>query len=129
MSAHSHSEDGHDFAHPMPVPILLAVFFALTFLTIVTVAQASFDFGAFEVAVVMLIATIKAILVMAFFMHLAFDKPFNVIVFLGSFVFVGLFVIFTLSDAKMTSSSFEPIIDEVPPAVAETMEVKVDAAP
>ena len=113
----------------MPVGVLLAVFFALTFLTIVTVAQASFDFGAFEVAVVMLIATIKAILVMAFFMHLAFDKPFNVIVFVGSFVFVGLFVIFTLSDAKMTSSSFEPIIDEAPPAVAETMEVKVDAAP
>ena len=58
MSAHSHSEDGHDFAHPMPVPILLAVFFALTFLTIVTVAQASFDFGAFEVAVVMFEADI-----------------------------------------------------------------------
>jgi cytochrome c oxidase subunit 4 len=129
MSAHSHSEDGHDFAHPMPVGVLLAVFFALTFLTIVTVAQASFDFGAFEVAVVMLIATIKAILVMAFFMHLAFDKPFNVIVFVGSFVFVGLFVIFTLSDAKMTSWAFEPVIDEAPPAVAETMEVKVDGAP
>ena len=129
MSAHSHSEDGHDFAHPMPVPVLLGVFFALTFLTIVTVAQASFDFGAFEVAVVMLIATIKAILVMAFFMHLAFDKPFNVIVFLGSFVFVGLFVIFTLSDSKMTASSFEPTIDEAAPAVAETMEVRVDAGP
>ena len=96
----------------MPVPILLAVFGALVFLTIVTVAQASFDFGSFDVAIVMAIATIKAGLVMAFFMHLAFDKPFNVIVFLSSFVFVALFVIFTLSDSRMTSDSFDPVIDE-----------------
>ncbi|MEE2937174.1 MAG: cytochrome C oxidase subunit IV family protein [Planctomycetota bacterium] len=119
MSAHGHSEDGHDFAHPLPVPMLLAVFGALVFLTIVTVAQASFDFGKYDVAIVMVIATIKAGLVMAFFMHMAFDKPFNVIVFLSSFVFVGLFVIFTLSDSAMTSESFEPKIDDVVPAVAE----------
>jgi cytochrome c oxidase subunit 4 len=113
MSAHDHSDDGHDFAHPMPIPVLLAVFFALTFLTIVTVAQASFDFGSFEVAVVMVIATVKAALVMAFFMHLAFDKPFNVIVFLGSFVFVALFVIATLSDSQMTADAMEPKVDDV----------------
>lgn len=123
MSAHGHSdghsEDGYDFAHPMPIPMLLGVFGALVFLTIVTVAQASFNFGKLDVAIVMLIATIKAGLVMAFFMHMAFDKPFNVIVFLGSFVFVALFVIFTLSDAAMTSPSFEPKVDEVAAAVPE----------
>ena len=134
MSAHAHSEDGHsneghDFAHPMSVQTLLLVFFALTFLTIVTVAQSNFDFGAFEVAVVMLIATIKAILVMAFFMHLIADKPFNAIIFIGSFVFVGLFVIFTLGDSMMTSGSFEPEVDLMAPAVAEPMEVRVDGAP
>ena len=120
MSAHGHSDDGHDFAHPMPVPVLLAVFFALTLLTIVTVAQASFDFGSWDVLIVMGIATIKACLVIAFFMHLAFDKPFNMIVFMSSFVFVGLFVIFTLSDSQLTSSSFEPKVDDVVPAVVET---------
>ena len=93
MSAHGHSEDGYDFAHPMPVPVLLAVFFALVFLTIVTVAQASFDFGGSDVIIVMVIATMKAALVAFFFMHLAFDKPFNVFIFFGSFVFVALFVI------------------------------------
>lgn len=124
MSAHGHtedghSEDGHDFAHPMPVPMLLSVFFALTFLTIVTVAQASFDLGSFDIWIVMGIATLKAALVAFFFMHLAFDKPFNIIVFFGSFVFVGLFVIFTLGDSSMTSESFEPKIDDVVPMVAE----------
>ena len=113
MSAHDHADDGHDFAHPMPVSVLLGVFFALVFLTIVTVAQASFDFGNWDVAIVMVIATIKAALVMAFFMHLAFDKPFNVIVFLGSFVFVALFVIFTLSDSRLTADAMEPVVEEV----------------
>ena len=134
MSAHAHSEDdhgseGHDFAHPMSVQTLLAVFFALTFLTVITVAQASFDFGAFEVATVMFIATIKAVLVMAFFMHMIADKPFNAIIFIGSFVFVGLFVIFTWGYSMMTSGSFEPVVEELAPAVAEPMEVKVDGAP
>jgi cytochrome c oxidase subunit 4 len=124
MSAHDHSDDGHsddghDFAHPMPIPVLLAVFCALTLLTILTVGQASFDFGSFDVAIVMVIATIKAALVMAFFMHLAFDKPFNIIVFLCSFVFVALFVIATLSDSQMTADAMEPKVDDVVPVVVE----------
>jgi cytochrome c oxidase subunit 4 len=107
----------------MPIPVLLAVFFTLVFLTIVTVAQANFDFGRFDVAIVMVIATIKAGLVMAFFMHLAYDKPFNIIVFMSSFVFVALFVIFTLSDSQQTSKDFEPVIEEVAPAAATPIAV------
>lgn len=122
MSAPGHSDHGHDFAHPLPIPLLLAVFFALVFLTIVTVAQASFDIGSLDVVVVMVIATIKASLVMAFFMHMAYDKPFNILVFLSSFVFVALFVILTLTDSQETKDSFRPIIDEPAPAM-ETNEV------
>jgi len=113
-----HGHDPHDFAHPMPVWILLTVFAALTFLTIVTVAQANLDLGGADVAVTMVIATIKATLVMLFFMHLAYDKPFNLIIFLSSFVFVALFIIFTLSDAQMNSYAFEPVDDEPPAVVA-----------
>ena len=116
MSDHGHS-DG-DFAHPMPIPMLLTVFFALVFLTLLTVGQASFDFGGIDVIIVMVIATIKAALVAFFFMHLAFDKPFNVFLFFGSFVFVGLFVIFTLSDKQMTEPDMIPVMDEVPVATA-----------
>jgi cytochrome c oxidase subunit 4 len=122
MSAHGHSDDAHDaqdFAHPLPIPVLLAVFVALVCLTILTVGQASFDMGSYDVVIVMVIATIKASLVMAFFMHMAYEKPFNVICFLGSFVFVGLFVIFTLSDSRGTSDSFTPKVDDVVPVVVE----------
>jgi cytochrome c oxidase subunit 4 len=115
-SDHGHS-DG-DFAHPLPVWILLSVFAVLTILTVITVAQASFDLGHFDVLVTMVIATIKATLVMLFFMHLAFDKPFNLIIFLSSFVFVALFIIFTLSDSSMNSFAFEPVVDEPVTATA-----------
>jgi len=118
MSDHDQSRPGYDFAHPLPVPMLIGTFLVLTLLTIITVAQASFNFGSWDVMIVMVIATIKAALVAFFFMHLAFDKPFNVLLFLGSFVFVGLFVIFTLSDSRQTSPSFDAIDEDVVPIVA-----------
>jgi cytochrome c oxidase subunit 4 len=126
MAAHAHSADsphreGYDFAHPLPVWGLALVFVILTFLTIVTVAQASFDLGRWDIAFTMLIATIKATLVMLFFMHLAFDKPFNLIIFLSSFVFVALFVTFTLTDANQNASKLEPVIDEPPLVITETV--------
>jgi cytochrome c oxidase subunit 4 len=118
MAAHAHSDSGHregyDFAHPLPVWGLALVFVILTLLTIITVAQASFDLGRWDIAFTMFIATVKATLVMLFFMHLAFDKPFNLIIFMSSFVFVALFVTFTLSDAYMNSPTFEQVIDEPP---------------
>jgi cytochrome c oxidase subunit 4 len=111
MTAHdSHATDAHgahDFAHPMPVWMLLAVFFALIFLTIVTVAQSAVleslrdvvDLGNLEIWLSLGIATIKATLVMVFFMHMKNEKPFNVIIFLSSFFFMSLFLGFTLMDA------------------------------
>ncbi len=102
----------------MPVWVLLAVFFALTVLTIITVAQASFDVGNLDIVLVMGIATVKAALVMLFFMHLAYDKPFNVIIFLASFVFVALFVILTINDVRQNAGTFEPVYDEPPPVVS-----------
>ena len=99
MASHGNHAEG-EFAHPMPVWMLLAVFFALTFLTIITVFQASFALGNWEIWLSMIIASIKATLVMAFFMHMAYDKPFNVIMFLSSFLFVTLFVGFLLMDTN-----------------------------
>jgi cytochrome c oxidase subunit IV len=45
------------------------------------------------------IATVKAGLVIAFFMHLVWDKPLNAIIILGSLIFVALFLGFTMMDA------------------------------
>ncbi|MFN6401059.1 MAG: cytochrome C oxidase subunit IV family protein [Planctomycetota bacterium] len=92
--------DHHGFSHPMPIWMLLSVFFALLFLTGLTVFQAQFDLGNAEIWMSLTIATIKAGLVILFFMHLLWDKPLNAIVILGSLIFVALFLGFTLMDAE-----------------------------
>jgi cytochrome c oxidase subunit 4 len=112
MSAHENSHEGYDFAHPLPLSLLFATFCILTLLTVVTVAQASFDLGSFDILIVMGIATVKAVLVGAIFMHLAWDKPFNIICFVGSFVFVALFIMFTLFDNQGTIMDDIPVTDD-----------------
>jgi cytochrome c oxidase subunit 4 len=90
----------HGFSHPMPIWMLLTVFFALLSLTVLTVFQSQFDLGNAEIFASLTIATIKAALVILFFMHLLWDKPLNAIVILGSLIFVALFLGFTLMDAE-----------------------------
>ncbi len=107
MSEHAAHADHHGFAHPAPVWQLLAVFFALVALTILTVYQATFDLGNLELIISLVIATIKAALVILFFMHMIHDKPLNAIIFISSFVFVALFLGFTLMDAHAYRDSVE----------------------
>jgi cytochrome c oxidase subunit IV len=122
MSDHtSHSDGHHGFAHPMPVKHLLAVFFALILLTILTVFQSTLDLGNSELIISLFIATIKASLVILFFMHMIHDKPLNAIVFLSSFIFVALFLGFTLTDAHSYKDNYEfKNVPSPPPAVASS---------
>ena len=103
----------------MPVWQLLAVFFALVGLTIATVYQATLDLGNLELVFSLLIATIKASLVILFFMHMIHDKPLNAIIFLGSFIFVALFIGATLMDSSAYRDDIEFKQIDPPPASAE----------
>lgn len=109
MSAHASNADSehHGFSHPAPVWQLLAVFFALVILTVLTVYQSTFELGNWELGLSLFIATIKGSLVILFFMHMLHDKPLNVIVFMSSFVFVALFLGFTLMDASAYRDDIE----------------------
>ena len=109
MSQTSSEHAGHDhgFAHPMPTPILLAVFATLIFLTGLTVVLNGNVPEVLELPVAMFIATIKALLVMLFFMHMVHDKAFNVFAFLSSVVFLVLFVVFTLVDTAVNQPSIQ----------------------
>ncbi|MCA8987328.1 MAG: cytochrome C oxidase subunit IV family protein [Planctomycetaceae bacterium] len=80
--------------------ILLAVFAGLIVFTVVTVLLAGSPLvpPGFDVIVAMTIATVKASLVVLFFMHMIHDKPLNAILFTFSFVFVALFLVFAISD-------------------------------
>jgi cytochrome c oxidase subunit 4 len=87
--------------------LLLGVLGALIVLTILTVAVTSVDLGSQgNLVVAMIIATIKAILVMGFFMHLIWDSRFNLIAFTSSFLFVILF----LSMAVLDRAEYQPTV-------------------
>lgn len=106
----------------MPIWQLLAVFFALIGLTLLTVFQSTLGLGKIELMLSLFIATLKASLVMLFFMHMLHDKPLNVIVFMSSFVFVALFLGFTLMDAAAYRDSIELIEIDSPIATVEVEE-------
>ena len=99
QAAHAHAE--HGLSHLTSLQLLLGVFGALIVLTVVTVLVTGVDLGGEgNFIVAMVIATVKASLVMAYFMHLRWDNRLNVVVFLSSFLFVLLFLSLSLTDRK-----------------------------
>jgi cytochrome c oxidase subunit 4 len=107
---HGHG-DGHDhgLAHTTPISLLFGILAALLVLTVATVAVTAIDLGAQgNLIVAMIIATIKAGLVVTFFMHLLWDKKFNLILFLTSVLFLILF----LSMATTDRGEYQHLVDE-----------------
>lgn len=79
--------------HIVPFNIYIKVLSALLVLTVLTVLVAQMDFGFFNVLIAMGIATIKAALVLLFFMHLKYDnKLFPVIFLTGVFFLIVIFL-------------------------------------
>ena len=69
-----HCNSGHgELGHIVPVPTYIKIFVVLVLLTGITVAAAQVDFGAMNLVVAMLIASVKATLVALFFMHLKYE--------------------------------------------------------
>jgi cytochrome c oxidase subunit IV len=94
----AHGQD-HGLAHTMPIWMLVAVLSALMLLTVLTVSVTSYDLGGEGNLVVgMVIATVKAGLVVTFFMHLLWDKKFHLILFLTAVLFVVLFLSMSVTD-------------------------------
>lgn len=108
MSDHSH--DHPSFNHPAPLPLLFIVFGALIFLTIATVVTSNIELGEFGFLIAMAIATLKAFLVCAFFMHMWWDKGLNILVFFSSLLFASLFIGMTLLD----TGAYQETIDAHP---------------
>lgn len=123
--AGSHNGDHPKFNHPAPLPLLIGVFLSLVFLTILTLVTSNIELAQFAFAIAMIIATAKAFLVCAFFMHMWWDKSFNILFFLSSVLFVSLFIGVTLLDTGAYKESIDvfPRDAETPKAVAP-----VDAA-
>jgi cytochrome c oxidase subunit 4 len=109
-----HEEHGHQgVGHIVPVRVLATTGLVLLVLTALTVLVAHFDFGNVNIWVALGIAGVKASLVVLFFMHLRYDRPFNAVVFVTSLAFVTLFIIFTLTDTTGNAPAVQQKIDEI----------------
>lgn len=96
--AHTSDHD-HGLAHTTPVSLLVGVLAVLMVLTIITVLVTGIDLGAQgNLVVAMLIATVKAGLVVMFFMHLVWDKKLHLVLFLTSVLFLILFLSISVTD-------------------------------
>lgn len=87
--------NGH---HIIPFNVYIKVFTALIVLTVITVVAAQFDFGSLNVIIAMLIASVKAGLVLAFFMHLKYDDKLYIVMFSTGIFFLFILYLFCVMD-------------------------------
>ncbi len=92
------SQSEHAEQHIAPLRMYLIIFGALLFLTYITVQVSVWNLGTVGLAVALVVAAIKAFLVASYFMHLKDDTWFNIMLFVGSIVFMILFFGLTLLD-------------------------------
>ena len=95
---HGHADEGAVHAHVSSSFFYAAVFGALLVLTVLTVGQSYVDLGRLNIVLVILIASMKAALVVTFFMHLRWDNKFNVLIFISTLFFIGVFFAYTMND-------------------------------
>lgn len=86
--------------HILPLKIYITIGAILLFLTFVTWWVAHFDFGPLNMIIAMLIALVKATLVVMYFMHLKYDSKVYLSVFLLALLMLATFIIFTMLDTE-----------------------------
>jgi cytochrome c oxidase subunit 4 len=85
-------------AHITPYRTHAVVLISLLILTLITITVTWIDLSALTVAIALLIASVKTLIVLAYFMHLKFESPlFRVFVFMVLFIYT-LVIVFTFSD-------------------------------
>ncbi len=84
--------------HLVPARVFLSVWVGLVLLTVITVSASYLDMKKFTVFTVMLIATVKASLVLLYFMHIRFENKIFMIMILVVLAVFSVFVALTFSD-------------------------------
>lgn len=98
--SHGHGHGGQHVPHITPFATYMKVFWTLIALTVVTVAAARVDFGFLNSVVAFGIASVKAFLVLAYFMHLKYENMLNrVIIASAVFFLIVLYFFATVDEA------------------------------
>ncbi|MHC4976696.1 MAG: cytochrome C oxidase subunit IV family protein [Planctomycetota bacterium] len=124
-SATAHTDPGHIHKHHVSSVFLLgAILAVLLVLTGLTVAVSRIDLGGtMNLIVAVAIACVKAGLVIAFFMHLAHDKPLNAVLVFYTLLTVATFFVFTIIDLS-SRGAIDPIREQTlvePPMAADAI--------
>ena len=119
----SHHDD--QIGHIVPIKFLVFICCILLFLTAVTVWVSRYDFAAVNIAemgiiMALAVATVKATIVGLYFMHLRWDRAFVGFIFVGSILFVALFIGIALTDTMEYQPS---IIKGDTPKVSDAMDL------
>jgi cytochrome c oxidase subunit 4 len=94
MDAHTHTEE----AHISPYSFYVKVWVILLILTALTVAVTHVNLRQFSGFAALVIATIKAGIVMLFFMHVRYDKPVIAVMIGVTLAEYLIFIFLTFSD-------------------------------
>lgn len=105
MAGHS-EHSGHE--HIVPVGTYVGVFLALLVGTALTTWIAYIDLGRWNTVVALVIAVIKMLLVILFFMHVKYNKGLSRIVIIGAFFWLGIMLTLSLSDELTRSWELNP---------------------
>jgi len=84
--------------HVVPVRIYVGVFAALLVLTATTTLVSGIDLGPWNTVVALVIAFVKATLVVLFFMHMKYSPRLMQVVIAGGLLWLGIMIALTLSD-------------------------------
>ena len=95
--------------HILPLRVYFNVAAALLVFTVITVIVSQFQFGEYNLLIAMIIAAIKATLVALFFMHLKYDNKIYATVFVGSLLFLSIFIIFTMFDTLRRGDIYDEV--------------------
>jgi cytochrome c oxidase subunit 4 len=102
MTAHATTADTngemHAAKHLVPVRVYLTIFTLLMILTGVTVGVSFIDLGAWNSVVAIVIAVVKMLLVVLYFMHVRYSKTLTWAVVAGGFFWLLLLLGLTLAD-------------------------------
>src|SRR5204863_4354483 len=93
---HAHEHAPH--VHVTSIAVYLMVFLALAVGTVLTVAASRFDLGAWNTPIALVIATIKAVLVILYFMHVIHSTRLTWVVVIGAFLWLGVLFVLTFAD-------------------------------
>jgi cytochrome c oxidase subunit 4 len=98
MASGTDSHGAHGGHHILPLGVYWAVFFALVVGTLVTVWSATIDLGRLNVIVALLIASVKAALVVLYFMHVKYSSKMVWLFAASGFLWVAMMILFTMAD-------------------------------